>query len=494
MGLLRRIVVSAVLLLCLFSFGIAAEVSLENARPVAENWLQSSLADKRLVDNPNYRIKGEEIIVFNDRTVGFNFILTPAGHIIVPSRDELPAVKLYSFTTSLTMAEDSEAVHWIKEELFKLNSALDSHAAELAGVDHANTHNGRIWTLFKKDPLSFSKEFARTYSAGETVSLGPLVSTTWNQGNPYNMYTPLWFDGRKTYTGCVATAAAQILKYWNYPATGQGSLSYTWYNGAANQTLSADFASSTYNWSAMTNSYGPGSASEEKDAVAVLMSDIGIAFEMEYGPSGSGASTMFAAYVFPTYFKYKNTIQGVFRTGYANDSEWMQVFRNEVQNGRPSQFRINDPAAGGHSIVVDGYRDAPSEQIHLNLGWGGSYDGWYVSNNIVTGSYHWTDVNYQAAVIGIHPNTSCDNLPVKIGGSFHYFTSIRNAYNGALNDDAVQVQALDFTEDLDLGGTISVTLQGGYDCNYSSNPGVTLIHGTLTISGGPVTIENVILQ
>jgi len=494
MALWRRIVVSTVLLLCFSSFGIAAEVSLEMARPVAENWLQSSLHDKRLVDNSNYRIISEEIIVFNDRTVGYNFALSPAGHIIVPSRDELPAVKLYSLTTNLSMAEDSEVVHWIKEELYKLNSALDSHAAELAGVDHANTHNGRLWALFKKDSLSFSREFAQTNSAGGTLSLGPLASTRWNQSDPYNMYPPLWYDGTKTYTGCVATAAAQIIKYWNYPATGQGSISYLCNNGSVDQTLSADFASSTYNWSAMTNSYGAGSTSEEKDAVARLMSDVGIAFEMGYGPSGSGASTMHAITVFPAYFKYKNTTQGVSRTSYATDSAWMQVFKNEVQNGRPSQFRINDPNVGGHSIVVDGYRDAPSEQIHLNLGWGGSYDGWYISNNIVTGSYQWTDVNYQAAVIGIHPNTPCDNLPVKIGGASHYFTSVQNAYNGAIHDDSVQMQSLDLTEDLDLESTISVKLQGGYECNYSSNPGVTLIHGTLTVSKGTVTIENVILQ
>jgi Rieske Fe-S protein len=84
----------------------------------------------------------------------------------------------------------------------------------------------------------------------------------------------------------------------------------------------------------------------------------------------------------------------------------MQVFKNELQNGRLSQLRIRDPLAGGHSIVVDGYMDTPSEQIHLNMGWSGYYNGWYVANNIVTGSYNWSDVNYQGAVIGIEPPTT----------------------------------------------------------------------------------------
>jgi hypothetical protein len=114
---------------------------------------------------------------------------------------------------------------------------------------------------------------------------------------------------------------------------------------------------------------------------------------------------LYGTTVFPTYFKYKNTISSVLRTSYASDSDWMQVFKNEVQNGRPSQLRIRDPNAGGHSIVVDGYRDSPSEQIHLNMGWSGSYNGWYVPNGISAGGYNFSDVSYQGAVIGIEPSS-----------------------------------------------------------------------------------------
>ena len=494
MALWRRVVVCVVvLLLCFDSSGIAASVALEMARSVAKNWLQNSVADRGLLDNPYYQIAGEEIITYDNRTVGYNFILYPVGHIIVPARDELPAVKLYSFTANLSMADDSEEAQWIREELFKLNIALDNHAAELAGIDHGNTRNGRLWALFGKDTVSFVRESLQAEAAGETISSGPLLATTWNQGDPYNMYTPLRYNGLKTYTGCVATAAAQILKYWNYPAMGQDSTSYTWYDGSTNKTLSVNYALSNYDWSAMTNNYGAGSTSEQRDAVARLMSDVGIAFHMGYGTSGSGADTMYGTTVFPKYFKYKNTIHAVYRSSYASDSAWMQVFKNEVQNGRPSQLRMRDPNAGGHSIVIDGYKDSP-EQIHLNLGWSGSYDGWYVSNNIVTGSYSWSDVNYQAAVIGIHPNNACDNLPVRSAVTGDYYTSLYGAYHSATEGVPLQMQALEFDEDLDLHSNISVILQGGYECNYSSNPGVSLIHGVLTVSNGSVTIENLIIQ
>jgi subtilisin-like proprotein convertase family protein len=395
--------VYALLFLCFPLPAFAGRVELARAKQAAQNWLQNSARDKRLVRNNIYRITGQEPIVVNKKTVGYNFILSPMGHIIVPSRDELPVVKLYSFTSTLRMDQGSETAKWISEELFDVEDTIDRHAAEMAGVNHAETHNGRLWARFGKDSASFSQEYAAlAVEQAEALSLGPLLSTTWSQGDPYNLNTPLWYNGQKTYTGCVATAAAQIMKFWNYPATGQNSTSYTWNNGSTNVTLSADFSTSTYDWGNMTNSYGGSSTTAQRQAVAKLMSDVGIAFNMGYGVSGSAANTMAGTTVYPDYFKYKDTIHAVYRTSYVSDSAWMQVFRNEVQNGRPSQFRISGPP-GGHSVVVDGYRDDPSEQIHINMGWAGSYDGWYVSNNIVAGPYVFTNVDYQAAVIGIEP-------------------------------------------------------------------------------------------
>jgi subtilisin-like proprotein convertase family protein len=404
---LRRYIAFAtgytLIFLCLPLSAFAGKVELARARQAAQNWLQNSARDKRLVGNNIYRITGQEPVVVNKKTVGYNFILSPRGHIIVPSRDELPVVKLYSFTSTLRMDQETDVAKWISEELFGVEEVLDKHAAEMAGVNHADTHNGRLWARFGKDSALFSRESAAlSAQQSEALSFGPLLSTTWNQSDPYNLNTPLWYNGQKTYTGCVATAAAQIMKFWNYPATGQNSTSYTWNNGSTNVTLSANFSTSTYDWGNMTNSYGGASTTAQRQAVAKLMSDVGIAFNMGYGVSGSAADTMAGTTVYPDYFKYKDTIHAVYRTSYVSDSAWMQVFNNEVQNGRPSQFRISGPP-GGHSVVVDGYQDSPSEQIHLNMGWSGSYDGWYVSNNIVAGSYVFNNVDYQAAVIGIEP-------------------------------------------------------------------------------------------
>jgi hypothetical protein len=89
---------------------------------------------------------------------------------------------------------------------------------------------------------------------------------------------------------------------------------------------------------------------------------------------------------------------------------------------------------------------------------------------------------------------SCTNQTVKISGTLSYYSTIQNAYNVTPDGDAVQMMALEFPESLNLQSPNTVTLQGGYGCDFSSNPWYSTINGALTINGGPVIIENVIIK
>ena len=75
-----------------------------------------------------------------------------------------------------------------------------------------------------------------------------------------------------------------------------------------------------------------------------------------------------------------------------------------------------------------------------------------------------------------------------------YFNTIQSSYNSAADSDIIQIQALTFTENLNFNQNISVTLKGGYDYNFTANASNTAVIGTLTISSGTVTIENVSIQ
>ena len=394
------------IVLALSGMGSAGEVSIEKARTVAQNFLQYTIqayGPWAGTDSPS--ISNEEVVMYEDQVVGYNFLVDPKGHILVSSRDDLPPVKLYSDTSTLSIyaEETQEQVDWIAEETFDIGQAIDEHSMELDTMDASQNPDVQAWALLGNS--SFGQEYESLAEEAEFLQYGPLLSTAWDQPDPYNRQCPLYFTGCRTLVGCVATAAAQIMKYWNYPATGTGSTSYSWWNGSYYQTLSRNFAASTYDWANMPNSISSSSSSTQINAVAKLSADVGIAFHMNYGCSasgGSGANTSDAPMVFRTYFGYKSTVTWVDRSSYGSQSAWMQVFRTETANGRPSQLRLRDPARGGHSVVIDGYRSSP-EAIHLNMGWSGNYNGWYTPDSFTTGSFNWTQTYYQGAAIRIEP-------------------------------------------------------------------------------------------
>ena len=199
----------------------------------------------------------------------------------------------------------------------------------------------------------------------------PLIATTWNQNYPYNELCPTDYGGpgNHAYAGCVATAMAQIMKYWSYPEHGIGSHSYTPQQNPQYGTQYADFSSTTYQWSSMHNT-------SSNNAVAKLLHHCGVSVEMNYGPNGSSARTTgsfpSAEQAYRTFFDYKSTLHSISKLDYT-DSEWINLLKTELNAARPIHYRgqNND---GGHSFICDGYDN--SNQFHFNWGWGGADDGW----------------------------------------------------------------------------------------------------------------------
>lgn len=232
-----------------------------------------------------------------------------------------------------------------------------------------------------------------------TASVNPLIKTKWDQGTYYNSLCP---DG--SLTGCVATAMAQIMKYWNYPATGSGFHSY---NHSTYGTLSANFGSTTYQWSSM-----PNVVNSSNNAVATLMYEVGVSVDMDYSPEGSSAYEICwdnaedcSEYALKTYFGYKNTLQGVLKENYSQ-TEWLNLLKAELDAGRPILYG-GDGNEGGHCFVADGYDS--NNYIHFNWGWSGSCDGYFridALNPDGPGTPGYS--NNQDAVIGIEPPTGTE--------------------------------------------------------------------------------------
>lgn len=189
-----------------------------------------------------------------------------------------------------------------------------------------------------------------------------LKTAEWNQYAPFNKYTP-----NNYVTGCVATAGAIVMKHHGYPAKGTGSHSYTW-NG---KTLTANFEHD-YDWASMPAKYTVGN-DEAFDGVARLMSDLGVAVEMKYAKGGSGASMEDLLTALKKYFGYSKYAR-LLAIADLGAEVWNDRLRAEIDANRPILYSAVDSNKGGHSFVIDGYKD---ESFSVNWGWGGYCDGFY---------------------------------------------------------------------------------------------------------------------
>ncbi len=213
--------------------------------------------------------------------------------------------------------------------------------------------------------------------------VAPLLTTRWNQGYPYNLQCPYSIpDSAYSVTGCVATATAQIMKYWNHPAVGRGSHSYSCNFG----TLSARFDTTHYDWAHMPDSPNWMSTDQERNAVAQLMYHVGVAVEMDYSPHSSGAhvasdgnsSMASSENALKNFFRYNQALFAAAKADYS-DTDWDALLTAELDAARPMIISGHDNS-GGHAFVLDGYDTLGF--FHVNWGWGGYCDGYYTLDSL----------------------------------------------------------------------------------------------------------------
>ena len=221
------------------------------------------------------------------------------------------------------------------------------------------------------------------------TTVAPLVETRWNQDCYYNEYCPAgsgWWSGPcgHVYAGCVACAMAQVMKYWNHPATGFGSHSYV---HSTYGEQSANFAATTYRWDEMPNEVW-----SHNDAVATLMYHCGVSVDMNYSPSGSGAQSKDVETAMRSYFGYCGAKYRQ-KSNFA-DEDWIALLKAELDQSHPVYYSGSN-GDSGHAFVCDGYDS--NDLFHFNFGWSGSGDNYYSLYDVNGFS------SSQAAVTNIYP-------------------------------------------------------------------------------------------
>ncbi len=303
--------------------------------------------------------------------------------------------------------------------------AADDVAAPVIGysdsgaIDPANLpENMKGWLDdCSRQILAASADGAGPYLASETPDreeIAPMVKTTWDQGAPYNRLCPT-VSGRATYTGCVATAMAQVMKFFNWPAQAgaNANFSYKWRGGPADTpTLSADFSNFSFDWNNMLDSYFTAYNSAQSDAVANLMKACGYSVEMGYSPVASAAFNEVVGRALVTYFDYDGGLHNEPRELYTS-ARWEQMVYENLRDCGPMVYWGSGSV--GHCFVCDGYR--PDGYFHFNWGWSGNSDGYFLLDALNpsfvgtgggTGGYN----NAQGALFGAKPSDGLRPEPV----------------------------------------------------------------------------------
>lgn len=248
----------------------------------------------------------------------------------------------------------------------------------------------------------------RTNDADGIVVAPLLGEINFNQGNPYNKFCP-YINGGRAVTGCVATAMAMIMRYYNFPAKGTGSVKYTG-GSDGEQTFVLD--DHPFDWPNILPTYDfVNYTTEQADAVANLMLACGAALQMNYSKDGSGAQTERVPGLLKNNFFFSSDVRYIDVSNSSNPEQdityWGEdVVRPDLELGRPLIF-AGHPAIGqtGHCFVVDGYKiENGLYYYHVNWGWGGAGNSWCLLTRLEDAEGSNYSGHNLSMVYYIHPN------------------------------------------------------------------------------------------
>ncbi len=473
---------SMFLLFVAFSFGESVDVRL--AEKVAKNYLQQSqhwgkvltleMAEKLSITTPSAFQPGSYedtplVYVFN---VGDDqgFLLVSGDDVATPI---LGFVEQGSYDKA-TMPYNFQK--WLEGYKRQIAYAIQNKLEAENDVEYA-------WETLKNGGVLEGRS---------TTAVNPLLSTTWSQAPHVNALCP-----GGSVTGCVATAMAQVMKYWNHPAQGSGMHSY---NHSTYGTLSANFGATTYQWSSM-----PNAVNSSNNAVATLMYHCGVSVDMNYSPQESGAwvvesdDPVCSESALKNYFGYATSLHGEKRDGNYTTSQWVQLVKGELDASRPLLY-AGFGGGGGHAFVCDGYDN--NDYFHFNWGWGGDWDGYFHIDALNpggtgtgggSGGYN----SGHQGVFGVVPATGSTDHdlrlyeaiavspnPINYGQGFSVTTKVGNYGNNNFAGDLTAVvfdnngTAVEFVEIL----AANITAQYWAAATFTSSGSAALLPGSYTIS------------
>ena len=385
-------------------FASTASVDNESSLKVAKNIFKQFSESKNLAD---FNVDNVDIIKSDsDQNLLYIYNLNPTGFIIVSGSNRSLPCLAYSFESNFSLEPTpvQEIIGTYKREIIQ----------QLNNVEPVRQDIQENWDRY----LSANPSYP------ELRDVQPLIDATFAQSGNWNngVTDAIGFNGP---VGCVAVAQSQVMHYWGYPSSGEGSNTY----------FEDDFGEIYVNFAIASYDFDNMPAGQANSESQQLLFHTGVSVNMDYAPEGSGAWVIdgypSTEYALENYFKYSSDLYSMSKNP-SNPDSFGNAIRNNLDVGMPLILRGYEGDYGGHAWNVDGYQDDPDNpnddfnSFHCNFGWGGSSNGWYT----LASQGGFTDG--QAAIFDIYPRdlTNPEALyEYSIDASTVYFSDLSTMIN-----------------------------------------------------------------
>ncbi len=385
---------------------LSAPITAEQAKKLTQAWVT---ANPRPM-NSRLGNQIDSIETFKDansQPIYHVIYLRPSGFVIVPADDEIEPVVCFAQAGSFDPSPNNPLGALVSRDLpgrvnaaraiqkmVRSGRAIQSFTQQEMDIRHSGERAFDKWTKLLNAADSCSV-LAMSLGGISDVRVSPLLQSEWNQTTIcsntacYNYYVPPGSAGSASNypCGCVATAMAQYMRFWQYPTTSVGTGCFSIKVDGSSQSAclrGGDGSGGAYDWADMTLVPGCSTTLAQRQAIGALTYDAGVAVHMQYESSGSGAYMDDADAAMTNTFGYSNSIYG-----YNNNNNIVAAALSSMLNpnldwGNPVILGISS-SSEGHAIVADGYGyNSATLYHHLNLGWAGTSDAWYNLPNIGT--------------------------------------------------------------------------------------------------------------
>ena len=380
------------LLLATLFFGAlqANPVDVATAKSLGVKFMKANTAIKAETAELTYTAYAE-----NGQAAFYVFALQPKGFVIVSADDRAKPILGYSTESNFTAQLPDGLMTFF--ENYKAG-----FSQMFANNDERTAEAVTDWTSLAETGMLSSRKANR--------SVEPLLASIWNQTDLYNNMAPE--DPNSVYSGhcksgCVANTMSQIMRYWEWPRSGEGSHGYDADgNYGSYGWQEADFSAATYRYELMPDYLDFASPQDEVDATALLEYHAGVSVNMGYGPNASGAYSQDVGPAMESYFRFSSD----YWHNYQEYSyTWEEDMVNNLDAGMPLYY-ASQGDVGGHAYVVDGYDDWYF--FHVNWGWGGFDNGYYAIDGFYLTFYSFP--YWHNAVFNLHPVDEYYEAPMAV--------------------------------------------------------------------------------